>query len=126
METHFSQIEFNIFLTMLKEYIAEKEDDLARLENGLVPLVDRQRGTDIYGQLIDYAKTVVNEVQRFFMETKDFFEDAKMEEAFNFFRKCFSIAEQTIKCLIDELRERVNRAIDGASKESTVKKQQAL
>lgn len=101
METHFSQIEFNIFLTMLKEYIAEKEDDLARLENGLVPLVDRQRGTDIYGQLIDYAKTVVNEVQRFFMETKDFFEDAKMEVAFNFFRKCFSIAEQTIKCLID-------------------------
>lgn len=51
------------------------------------------------------------------METKDFFLDARMHIAFHFFHKCFTITEQTIKCLAEALRDRINRTIDGTAKQ---------
>ena len=56
------------------------------------------------------------------METKDFFDDVKMDEAFSFFQKCFNIAEQIIKYLTEALRDRINKAIDNATRHAPSKK----
>lgn len=60
MEKTFSQIEFNMFLSMLNDYLAAKEDSLMRLRSDHTRLIENQKANDFPNELITYAKQVLS------------------------------------------------------------------
>lgn len=82
--------------------------------------------SDIPFELMNYAKQVVSSIEVYYRETKDFFDDLKMEEGYNFFHKSFTITEKTIKYLIEVLRDIINRVIDQPIRSTNPKKHKTV